>query len=292
VDLCKNGIPTNHAPKTMDLDLQTYSVGGDSTINKVAQAIEDLRTTARSHNRIIIFETFGRYVGHSAFRGGVAGDADCIVIPEIAPDFDIIYNHMKERFMKRVLYSDVHAGSYIIVTAEAMKGSKGDDINEEGFLIDKNSKPDAFGHYKLAGAGKKIEKELTERMKKDPEIKEFMIKAKMYVPEQYEIPEIRVIQPTHMMRAGHSSAYDVNFGREAGSGAVLLLSKGISGMTIAGVVSGEIKYIPTVDAIKQKAVDLKQVALYEIQGMCFGRKPEHLEPSFKKIEIKDLPRHL
>ena len=40
VDLAENGIPCVHAPKTMDLDLQTYSVGGDSAVNKIAHIVE------------------------------------------------------------------------------------------------------------------------------------------------------------------------------------------------------------------------------------------------------------
>ena len=62
----------------MDLDLQTYSVGGDSAINKISRIVEDLKTTGKTHNRVMIVEVFGRYAGHTAFRGGVAADADCI----------------------------------------------------------------------------------------------------------------------------------------------------------------------------------------------------------------------
>ncbi|MFT4303506.1 MAG: 6-phosphofructokinase [Candidatus Woesearchaeota archaeon] len=292
IDLCNNGIPTNHAPKTMDLDLQTYSVGGDSTLNNISNAIEDLKTTAKTHNRIMVLEVFGRYVGHSAFRGGVAGDADCILIPEVTPDFDVIYDHMYKTFTERVLYSDVHAGNYMIVTAEAMKGiPEKDDINEEGFLIDKNAEPDAFGHYPLLGAGKRVERELKSRMKNDPNMKEFMKKSGMFVEGQYEIPEIRVIRPTHLMRSGNSSAFDVNFGREAGAGAVYLLNKGITGMTCAGVVNGEIRYLPTSEAIKQNPVDLSQVSLFEQQGICFGRNISSND--FKIKEIKDkIERHV
>ena len=69
VDLCNNGIACVHVPKTMDLDLQTYSVGGDSTINKIAVFADELKTTGRTHNRVIVLEVFGRYEG---FRDGRA----------------------------------------------------------------------------------------------------------------------------------------------------------------------------------------------------------------------------
>ncbi|MGM0597477.1 MAG: 6-phosphofructokinase, partial [Myxococcota bacterium] len=61
VDLAKNGINCVHAPKTMDLDLNSYSVGGDSTINRILKFTRDLKTTARTHNRIMVVEVFGRY---------------------------------------------------------------------------------------------------------------------------------------------------------------------------------------------------------------------------------------
>jgi 6-phosphofructokinase 1 len=80
----------------MDLDLQSYSVGGDSAVNRIAGYVDQLRTTGRSHNRIMIVEVFGRYAGHTALKGGVAADADCILIPEVPIDFDIIYEHMKK----------------------------------------------------------------------------------------------------------------------------------------------------------------------------------------------------
>ena len=292
VDLCKHGIPTNHAPKTMDLDLQTYSVGADSTINNIANAIEDLKTTGRTHNRIMILETFGRYVGHTAFRGGIAGDADCIIIPEIAPNFDIIYEHMKKTFMNRVLNSDVHAGIYNIITSEALKGNpKFDDVNEEGFLIDKSVKPDAFGHYPMDGAAKRIAKELEKRLEKDPEIKIFMKKTGMFIKHQYETPEVRIVKPTHLMRCGRSSAYDVNFGREVGAGTLLLLLENIYGITCIGIENGTIKYLPTKKAIEQRPVNLNQVTFYELQGFCFGRKKPKTKVKIKHIKSQ-ISRHM
>src|SRR4030065_1553554 len=50
VDLAQQGIICVHAPKTMDLDLQTYSVGGDSAINRIATFVRQLKTTGNTHN--------------------------------------------------------------------------------------------------------------------------------------------------------------------------------------------------------------------------------------------------
>ncbi len=280
VDLTEHGIPCVHAPKTMDLDLQTYSVGADSTINRIATFLEDLKTTAATHNRILVMEVFGRYAGHTAFRGGVAADIDAIIIPEIACDFDILYQHMKQRYFKRIKDSDVHAGTYMIVVAEGIKDASGSDI------VDENSPVDAFGHKRLAGAGTYVSQQLTKRLKADPEIIELMKKANMYVKGINEIPEVRAVTPGHLVRCGHSSAYDVNFGKEVGAGAFILLNQGISGVTVAGISGGQIRYMDTKEAIQQRFVDVSQVAIYEAMGMCFGRAAGKINTQGAKITGK------
>ena len=278
VDLNEQGIKCVHAPKTMDMDLQTYSVGADSSINRIATFVEDLKTTATTHNRIIVMEVFGRYVGHTAFRGGIAADADAIVIPEIPCDFDILYKHMKERYFARIMNSDVRAGTYMIVVAEGIKDASGADI------VDENSTPDAFGHKRLAGAGSYVCQQLTKRLKADPSIKELMIKTGMYVKGINEIPEVRSVAPGHLVRCGHSSAYDVNFGKEVGAAAYILLAQGISGVTVAGISNGNIRYIDTKEAIKQNLVNTYQVAIHEGLGTCFGRNPGKIDTKAEKLD--------
>jgi len=278
VDLNDHGIKCVHAPKTMDMDLQTYSVGADSSINRIAGFIEDLRSTATTHRRILVLEVFGRYVGHTAFRGGVAADADAIIIPEIPCDFDLLYNHMKERYFSRIMNSDVRGGTYIIVVAEGIKNASGEDI------VDENAPADAFGHKRLAGAGSYVCQQLTKRLKADHAIKDLMKKTGMYVKGINEIPEVRSVAPGHLVRCGHSSAFDVNFGKEVGAAAFILLNKGISGVTVAGISKGKIRYIETKEAIKQHFVDTHQVAIYEALGTCFGREAEKIHAKTEKLD--------
>lgn len=285
VDLFEQGIKCVHAPKTMDLDLQTYSVGGDSTVNKIAQYTEELKTTAITHNRILVLEVFGRYAGHTAFRGGVAADADAVLIPEIPTDFDVLYKHMKERFFGRILKSDVFAGNYMIVVAEGLKNANGSEIYDESAGVD------SFGHKKLAGAAKYACQELTKRLKADPEIKDLMKKAKMYVEKMNEIPEVRAVVPGHLVRCGHSSAYDVCFGKEAGAAAVMLLKAGTVGVTVVGIDGDKVRFMESKKAIEQRHVDLNQVAVYEAMGTCFGRPAQAFKPKFEKAEAP-IARHL
>lgn len=282
VDLAAQGIICVHAPKTMDLDLQTYSVGGDSAINRISEMVKDLKTTGTTHNRVIVLEAFGRYAGHTAFRGGIGGDADCILIPEIPADFDVVYEHMKERFIRRVENSDVKAGTYTIVVAEGMTDAKGESI------VDDSAGLDSFGHKKLAGAGKYTRKKLEAIMKQDPDMKEFMKRNNISVSGVYELPEIREVTPGHLVRSGRSTSYDVNFGREAGAAAVVLVTKGLGGNTVINVRGTKIKYKSTADVIKQRHVDINTISFYETLGTCFGRKPDKFTPELleEKGEIE------
>jgi len=281
VDLHKNGIACVHVPKTMDLDLQTYSVGGDSTINKIAVYADELKTTGHTHNRVIVLEVFGRYAGHTAFRGGIAADVDAIIIPEIPADFDVLYEDVKKTLMRRIMTSDVNAGTYLIVVAEGLRDASGKEI------VDESAGVDSFGHKKLAGAGKYVCQEITKRFKADSSVKDFMVESHLFVEGIYEVPEVRSVAPGHLVRCGRSSAYDVNFGMQAGAAAVALLSKGVTGVTIAGVVGKEVRYMPSEKAIEQRHIDLDQVSLFEQLGFCFGRKPGTYDPDAK--EIKDPP---
>lgn len=285
IDLSQHGIPCVHVPKTMDLDLQSYSVGGDSAVNRISIFTRDLKTTGLSHNRIVVIEVFGRYSGHTAFRGGVGAEADCILIPEIPVDFDIVYKHMKTTYIGRVERSDVKAGTYIIVVAEGMKNASGE------MLYDESAGVDAFGHKKLTGAGKYVRQQLEKRLKKDSAIKEFMKKTGMYAPGVYETPEVREVVLGHLVRCGDSSAFDVNFGYKAGSAAVFLLLEGQTASTVVNVDGRKIYYQPTVEVIKRREVNVSEIALFESIGTCFGRKPEKYQ--YKVEEYKGaVLRHL
>ncbi len=278
VDLGGQGIPCIHVPKTMDLDLQPYSVGGDSAINRIAEMVRDLKTTGMSHNRIMVIEVFGRYVGHTAFRGGIGAEADCILIPEIPVDFDVVYNHIKATYFARVERSDVKAGTYTLVVAEGIKTANGE------MLYDESAGVDAFGHKKLAGAGKYVRQQLEKRLKSDPGVKDFMKRAGMFAPGVYEIPEVREVAPSHLVRSGHTSAYDVNFGYRTGAGAVLLLLEGKTGNTVVDVSGSRISYVPTSEAIKRREVDVDGIALFESLGICFGRNPQRFQYKIQKAE--------
>ena len=108
----------------------------------------------------------------------------------------------------------------------------------------------------------------------------------MYIEGMYEIPEIRDVNPGHLVRSGQTTAYDVNFGRSVGAGAVTLLVHGVSGVTVVGIDGNEVSYMPSKDAIKQRYVDLNDISLYEAMGVCFGRRPIPFKPELVEVKIQ------
>jgi len=77
------GLPVVGVPKTIDNDLfhTDRTFGFDSAVAVVAESLDRLRTTAKSHGRVMIAETMGRHAGWIALEGGMAGGADAILLP-------------------------------------------------------------------------------------------------------------------------------------------------------------------------------------------------------------------
>lgn len=93
------GLPVIGVPKTIDNDLPgtDRSFGFDSAVAVVAEALGRVRTTARSHGRVMIVETMGRYAGWIALEGGIAGGAEVILIPEIPYEPEAVLRRCRER---------------------------------------------------------------------------------------------------------------------------------------------------------------------------------------------------
>lgn len=86
--LSKLGVKTVGLPGTIDNDLAytDYTIGFDTALNTVLDAINKIRDTSTSHERVSIVEVMGRHCGDLALYAGLAGGAEAIVVPE--KDFD------------------------------------------------------------------------------------------------------------------------------------------------------------------------------------------------------------
>ncbi len=78
-------IPVIGIPGTIDNDLfgTDYTIGYDTCLNTVVEAVDKIRDTASSHNRIFFVEVMGRDAGFVALEGGIASGAEVIMIPEV-----------------------------------------------------------------------------------------------------------------------------------------------------------------------------------------------------------------
>ena len=127
VKLNQMGIATIGVPGTIDNDLAytDYTIGFDTAINTVVDAISKIRDTSSSHGRVNIVEVMGRSCGDIALNCGLAGGAESIIVPEIEYDLDevcrkIIRGKNRGKLHSLILLAE-GAGSAVEMAAEIEK---------------------------------------------------------------------------------------------------------------------------------------------------------------------------
>ena len=121
LELAKRGIKVMGVPGTIDNDLgyTDYTIGFDTAVNTVLDAITKIRDTSSAHNRTTIIEVMGRDCGDIALFSGLAGGAEYVVIPE--KPFDI--NAIAVKILDGVNKGKLHS---IIIKAEGSPMSADD----------------------------------------------------------------------------------------------------------------------------------------------------------------------
>jgi len=97
--LFEHGVPVVGVPKTIDNDLEATALtfGFDSAVACATDALDRLRTTAESHDRVMVLEVMGRYTGWIAVTAGISGGGDVILIPEIPFRYEGVSAKIAER---------------------------------------------------------------------------------------------------------------------------------------------------------------------------------------------------
>jgi 6-phosphofructokinase 1 len=96
-------IPFVGVPGTIDNDLfgTDWCIGYDTALNTVVQAIDKIRDTAASHNRMFIVEVMGRDAGFIAIRSGIGAGAEAILIPETPTYVDQLLNKLEKGWQRK-----------------------------------------------------------------------------------------------------------------------------------------------------------------------------------------------
>lgn len=144
--LHEEGIKVVAIPKTMDNDVPgtDYCIGFSTCVTRTIELTHKLRTTAGSHERMLVIEVFGRYAGYTALLPTMAGAADRCVIPE--SPFDV--EHLCELLVED---RNRHPSKYAVVLVS--EGAQ--MLHDEGMHFEGEEK-DQYGHKKLGGVGDKV----------------------------------------------------------------------------------------------------------------------------------------
>lgn len=152
------GVKTIGIPGTIDNDLPytEYTLGFDTALNTVLDAINKLRDTSTSHERISIVEVMGRDCGDIALFAGLAGGAESIIVPEKGYDLDEICRVVLDGKQKGKLHN-------LIIVAEGVGGANtlAEQIEEISGI---ETRATILGHIQRGGSPSAFDRVLASRM--------------------------------------------------------------------------------------------------------------------------------
>lgn len=146
-DLCAAGLPTIAMPGTIDNDINCseYTVGYDTCLNTVMEAVDKIRDTAQSHERCSVIEVMGRAAGYIALESGIACGADVVLVPENEWSFD-------DDVLRPILESKQRGKRHsIVIVAEGIGGAMemAKEIEEKTGI---ESRATILGHVQRGGS--------------------------------------------------------------------------------------------------------------------------------------------
>ena len=154
-------LPCICVPGTIDNDIfgTDYTIGYDTATNTAVEAIDKIRDTALSHNRLFFIEVMGRHSGSIAINSGIAGGAVSIIIPELETSMDDLVAKLNQG-------ADKHKTSSLVVIAEGNKTGSAMEIAEK--VKEKTSyfeiKVTILGHLQRGGSPTYFDRVLGSKM--------------------------------------------------------------------------------------------------------------------------------
>lgn len=155
------GIPCIGAPGTIDNDLYgtDFTIGYDTAVNTALTAIDKIRDTADSHDRVFFIEVMGRDTGYIAIRSAIAGGAEMALIPE--------RKMSNEDIVDKLRFGTSHSrASHIIIVAEEEGISRSQEIavKVREALPELDTKVTTLGHVQRGGAPSATDRVLASRL--------------------------------------------------------------------------------------------------------------------------------
>ena len=250
----QHGVPVIGVPKTIDFDLnETEATFGFKTAVQVAtDALDRLRTTADSHDRVLILELMGRYAGWISLHAGIAGGAHVILLPEQEYDPEIVWKRVTGRFRRHKHFS-------LVVISEGAR-----PISGEYAVAEERKHP--FGLPILGGAGQRLREEL--EAISDREAKSIRTQG----GNPPESPEVRSVALGHLQRGGTPLSDDRIIATSCGAYAVDMVAHGEYGCMAAWTFEGP-KAVRLTDALASHFVDPENDPLVRTAkdiGVSFG----------------------
>lgn len=158
-DLSNSGLPTIAMPGTIDNDIACteYTIGYDTCLNTVIDAIDKVRDTTSSHERCSVIEVMGRGAGYIALESGIACGADVILIPEQQYDFD-------KDVLRPILEAKSRGKKHAIVVVAEGIGGVIDLANKIEAATGIESRATILGHVQRGGSPTVRDRVIASRM--------------------------------------------------------------------------------------------------------------------------------
>ena len=155
------GIPVIGIPGTIDNDLfgSDYTIGFDTAVNTALSAIDSIRDTANSHDRVFFIEVMGRNSGYIAIQCGIGGGAEMVMVPDTATTVDDVIQNLKEG-------RDKDKTSSIVVVAEGEVHGNAHEIADKVLseLPELDIRVSTLGHVQRGGTPTAFDRILASRL--------------------------------------------------------------------------------------------------------------------------------
>lgn len=214
--LAGEGVAVVGVPKTIDNDLSATEVtfGFHTAVQIATEAIDRLRTTAESHQRVIVCEVMGRHAGWISLYSGIAAGAVVVLVPEEPYDIDEVCELLKKR-------RSLGRSAEVVVVAEGA-------MPKAGSVSVTSGEVDQFGHVRLGGVGNALAAEIERRTGF----------------------ETRATVLGHTQRGGTPTAYDRVLATRFGIAAIDALHEGAAG-TMVALQADKVVRVPLSDAVSE-----------------------------------------